>query len=108
MTTWLQRSTGLEAGGRCAALNEVNLPPLLLTEAVTGQVERSLERLRQRGEGYQTLAEQKARQKVLRKKSFLSAELSVGEIKEHPPPSPKVVLPRSAARQEGAVQQNWK
>lgn len=63
------------------ALNEVNLPPLLLPEAVTGQVERSLERLRQWGEGYQTLAEQKARQKVLRKKSFLSAELSGARLK---------------------------
>ena len=35
----------LERGGRWEALNEVNLPLLLLKEAVTGQVERSLERL---------------------------------------------------------------
>jgi len=71
----------------------VNLLLLLLPEAVAGQVERSLEQLWQPGEQHQTLPEQKARQKVLRKKSFLSAKLSVGEIKEHLPRSPEAVLP---------------
>lgn len=42
--TWLQKRTELEREERREALNEVNLPLLLLKEAVTGQVERSLER----------------------------------------------------------------
>lgn len=48
------------------------------------------------------------RQNVWRKKSFSSAKLSVGKIKEHLPRSPKVVLPPWEARQEGAVRQSWK
>lgn len=46
--------------------------------------------------------------KGFEEKSFLSATLSVGKIKEHLPCSPKVVLPPSEVRQEGAVWQSWK
>lgn len=41
-------------------------------------------------------------------KSFSSAVLSVGEMKEHLPGSPKVVLWLLEVRQEGAMRQSWK
>lgn len=47
------------------------------------------------GTGISNPTRTKARQKGWREKSFLSAKLSIGEIKEHLPPSPKVVSPLS-------------
>lgn len=60
------------------------------------------------GRGISNPTRRKDKTKGFEGKKLLVSKLSGGEIKEHLPRSPKVVLPLSEVRQEGAVRQGWK